>query len=84
MSTTMSAGSTRSPRDEHHDPATPGPAAPRRAASTRSAAPGPDPSGSDPSGHDPSAPDPSAPDLAGAVDQPLQVLAVDGTRRPEA
>jgi 2-oxoisovalerate dehydrogenase E1 component alpha subunit len=84
MSTTMSAGSTRSPRDEHHDPATPGPAAPRRAASTRSGAPGPTAPGPATSAAATSGCDPSAPDLAGAVDQPLQVLAVDGTRRPEA
>ncbi|HJC70620.1 thiamine pyrophosphate-dependent enzyme [Brachybacterium sp. EE-P12] len=84
MSTTMSAGSTRSPRDEHHDPAPSDPAAPRGAAAPHPAAArsaGPRSAAPDPAEPDPA---PSHPDLAGAVDQPLQVLAVDGTRRPEA
>ena len=70
MSTTMSAGSTRSPRDER--PSTQHPAAPAR--------------GEVEPDHDPTAPDPTAPDhvLAGALDQPLRLLAEDGTRRPDA
>ena len=70
MSTTMSAGSTRPPRDDR--PSTQHPAAPARGAAE------PD--------HDPTAPDPAEPDhvLAGALDQPLRLLAEDGTRRPDA
>ena len=70
MSTTMSAGSTRSPRDER--PSTQHPGAPARGAAE------PD--------HDPTAPDPAEPDhvLAGALDQPLRLLAEDGTRRSDA
>ena len=70
MSTTMSAGSTRSPRDER--PSTQHPAAPARGAAEPDRAP--------------TAPDPAEPDhvLAGALDQPLRLLAEDGTRRPDA
>ncbi|WP_270408045.1 thiamine pyrophosphate-dependent dehydrogenase E1 component subunit alpha [Brachybacterium paraconglomeratum] len=70
MSTTMSAGSTRSPRDER--PSTQHPAAP---------APGPAEPDRDPTGPDPAEPDHV---LAGALDQPLRLLAEDGTRRPDA
>lgn len=70
MSTTMSAGSTRPPRDDR--PSTQHPGAPARGTAEPDRAP--------------TAPDPAEPDhvLAGALDQPLRLLAEDGTRRPDA
>src|SRR5690606_1385804 len=70
MSTTMSAGSTRPPRDER--PSTQHPGAPARGTAEPDRAP--------------TAPDPAEPDhvLAGALDQSLRLLAEDGTRRSDA